>query len=209
MVGVALHSRIWSIKLKNNRALGIPVRWVWLTILTAAVIATGGLFIFLDSNGKKGRLFGYLIEITGDIIALIFGIIILDEVFFLVSKFKKKVWKFVRICDILSFLVSMIFVALFGIVPSISSNFIFNDILSVIITVGAIKLFKFLNLKDAIICCSIIFAAENITALFLHFFYHTMSYNDLLGSKVNSPLIMQMSILSNSLYQKCSWLPVT
>jgi hypothetical protein len=177
--------------------------------LTAAVIATGGLFIFLDSNGKKGRLFGYLIEITGDIIALIFGIIILDEVFFLVSKFKKKVWKFVRICDILSFLVSMIFVALFGIVPSISSNFIFNDILSVIITVGAIKLFKFLNLKDAIICCSIIFAAENITALFLHFFYHTMSYNDLLGSKVNSPLIMQMSILSNSLYQKCSWLPVT
>ena len=103
----------------------------------------------------------------------------------------------------------MLIVALFGIVPSISSNFIFNDILSVIITVGAIKLFRFLNLKDAIICCSIIFAAENITALFLHFFYHTMSYNDLLGSKVNSPLILQMSILSYSLYQKCSWLPVT
>ena len=50
MVGVALHSRIWSIKLKNNRALGIPVKWIWLTILTAIVIAVGALFIYLDSN---------------------------------------------------------------------------------------------------------------------------------------------------------------
>lgn len=120
-----------------------------------------------------------------------------------------RVWRFVRICDILSIIVSMVIVSLFGIVPSISSNYPFNDVLSVIISVGSIKLFKFLNLKDAIICCFVVFAFENITALFLHFMYHDMSYNDLFGSTVNSPLVMQISILSYSLYQKCSWLPVT
>lgn len=36
-----------------------------------------------------------------------------------------------------------------------------------------------------------------------------MSYNDLFGASVSSPLVMQISILSYSLYQKCSWLPVT
>ena len=36
-----------------------------------------------------------------------------------------------------------------------------------------------------------------------------MSYNDFFGSNVSSPLVLQVSILSYYLYQKCSWLPVT
>lgn len=173
MTGVALHSRIWSIRLhKNKKALGVPVRWIWLTIFTIVVIGVGALLIYRDSTVKNGNLFGTVVLIVGDVLAMFFGVIVLDEIFFLVDKFKKKVWKFFRICDILSILVSMLIVSLFGIVPSIASNYPFNDVLSVIISVGSIKLFKFLNLRDAIAGCFIVFAFENITALLVHFIYH-------------------------------------
>ena len=208
MVGVALHSRIWSIKRDKNRALGVPVNWMWLVILTGIVIAVGGVLLYIDQR-EQNHIFGEVVKIVGDILALIFGFINLDELFFLVDRFRKKVYRSVRICDILSAIVSGIFLVIFGIIPSISNNYILNNILSIIITVGAIKLFKFLNLRDAFVCCFIIFAVENITALFVHYFYHTMSYNDLFGSNVSSPLVLQVSTLSYYLYQKCSWLPVT
>mgnify|MGYP006898468483 CR=1 FL=1 len=66
----------------------------------------------------------------------------------------------------------MIIVSLFGIVPTIASNYPFNDVLSVIISVGSIKLFKFLNLKDALVCCFVVFAFENLTALLIYVFYN-------------------------------------
>lgn len=55
MVGVALHSRIWSIKFTNNRALGIPVKWTWLVILTGIVIALGGVLIYVDSSSRESK----------------------------------------------------------------------------------------------------------------------------------------------------------
>jgi hypothetical protein len=58
MVGVALHSRIWSIKLKKNKALGIPVTWIWLSIFITIIILIGGLLIYYDSKRKNGKLFG-------------------------------------------------------------------------------------------------------------------------------------------------------
>ena len=81
--------------------------------------------------------------------------------------------------------------------------------LSIVITVGAIKVFKFLDLRSALACCFIIFAEENLAALIIHVAKGEISYNDLFGSNISSPLFMQVPNLNYSLYQKCSWLPVT
>lgn len=79
MTGVALHSRIWSIRWgKTKKALGIPVRWIWLTVLTVMVVVVGGLLIYRDSMVKNGNLFGTVIEVVGDVFAAVLGVIILD-----------------------------------------------------------------------------------------------------------------------------------
>ena len=210
MIGVALHSRIWSITLAGNNALGIPIRWLWLFVFTVVVIGIGMVLLWVDSNTSMGsNIFGVTAEVVGDIIALLFAIINLTEIFFLFDRLKKKVYKFVRLCDILSVTVSLILVLLIASVPRLRENFLLNDILSIIISVGAIKLFKFLNLWNAIICCCVVFVEENALAVVMHYFYNHMSYNDIFGGTISSPLLMQVPILSYSLYQKCSWLPVS
>lgn len=77
MTGVALHSRIWSIRFKN-KALGVPVRWIWLTVFSVLVVGIGAIVMYVDSKSKKGYLFTYVIMILGDGIAMVLGIIILD-----------------------------------------------------------------------------------------------------------------------------------
>lgn len=77
MVGVALHSRIWSMKWKN-KALGVPVKWPWLLAVTAVVLIVGAIEIYVDSKNSNSSIFGTTATIVGDVLALIFGIINLN-----------------------------------------------------------------------------------------------------------------------------------
>jgi hypothetical protein len=135
-------------------------------------------------------------------LAYIFCFICADEIFFLFRLLKKKVFKCIRICDILSFIVAstMIVIGIF------IYNWIYYDLLSIVICVGGIKLFRFKNMKHAYLSMLTIALLVLVLSAVLHFFLER-SYNDYV-SELGSPLFIQVPDMINNLYKKCSWLPI-
>jgi hypothetical protein len=56
MVGVALHSRIWSMTYKKNQELGVPVKWHWLLIAIVLITGLAILVLWLDKKDNT-RIF--------------------------------------------------------------------------------------------------------------------------------------------------------
>lgn len=88
-------------------------------------------------------------------------------------------------------------------------DFITNDFLAVCIVVAFIKLFKFITLSDAVICCGVLMVVETVAAVVYHYTSPEQSYNDVFGRDIVTPLILQIPTFRNSLYKKCSWLAIT
>lgn len=198
ILAVALHSRIWSYTYKN-RELGIIASWKWL--LPASLVLTG-LGVLVQQLG----VFLQAANICGAIVAAVCLTICLNEILYLIKALKKRVFKFVRICDIMSVSAS---IAIVTIIQLATQDFITNDFLAVCIIVALIKLFKFTSLKEAIFCCGIVLIIETVAAVVYHFAYPEQSYNDVFGKSVMSPLILQFPALRTTLYKKCSWVPIT
>ena len=203
-----MHSKIKSFKFRE-RALGIRINWMVMSLFVIGVLGIGTLLIYFNIRTKNYFLTYVVLYVIGSIVSFVFGVIVLNELFYLSERLRKKVWKSVRICDIISLTISVFFVVLVAFAPYISSNYIFSNILSIIILIGAIKLFKFLNLKQAAICCLIVFIVENTVAFLFNYFSSDMSYNDLIGTTFNSPLVMEVTNFTYNLYRKCSWIPIS
>ena len=149
IIGVALHSRIWSLRY-NMYPIAIELKWhrFLIFMLVGIAIATGFYIMAADQfkNANIGAMY------VGLIISLFFSFICWDEALFLSSKLRKSVWKFgqgkqaksIRICDILSLVFAL---AMFGI-GFVTDGWIYNDIMAICICVGSIKMFKFRSLKQ-------------------------------------------------------------
>jgi hypothetical protein len=87
--------------------------------------------------------------------------------------FKKNVFSFVRICDILSF----IFAGGLIVIGNYLYNWIYYDFLSILICVGGIKLFRFKNMKHAFLSMFTFIVMIGAGSGYLHFIL-TQSYND-------------------------------
>lgn len=61
------------------------------------------LYIYAADQFKNANS---MMKYIGLILAYISTFICADEVFFLIRRFKQEVWKFIRICDIVSFIVA-------------------------------------------------------------------------------------------------------
>lgn len=112
---------------------------------------------FMNSN--------LILRYVGLVVSLIFTFICADETFFLIRKCKMEVWKFIRICDILSFVFSI----LMFIVGFFTDSWIYYDILALAICVGAIKLLRFSSMKQAFISMGISVLIVTITSSILHY----------------------------------------
>lgn len=85
-------------------------------------------------------------------------------------------------------------------------SWIYYNILAIAICVGAIKLFRFRSMQQAVISMMISIVFIAMFAIVLHYKLDR-SYNDY-ASEIVSPLFITIPDMIDELYKKCSWLPV-
>jgi hypothetical protein len=104
ILGVALHSRVWSYTFRGTE-LGIIMTWKW---ALPAVLILGGI-------GALALQLGYFtktVEIFGATVSAICLIVCTNELLFLIKCARRPVLGFVRICDLISVPFSLVAVTL-------------------------------------------------------------------------------------------------
>lgn len=150
-----------------------------------------------------------------NVISWIFGIgsvwLCTNEILFLIQikslKHPITVYKtfVIRFIDIISFIISLCI----NIGWWFSyKNWIINDVVSICLIIASIKIFKFISLKQAVICFSITIAVQLIYVLIFAILL-AKSYNNIILNYINSPFQLQFPTINPIYNQKCSWLPVT
>ncbi len=194
-----MHSHVWSIRYKQR-----PLRYVlfWKPFLAFSIVGVGlVLFITLFTYRDFWRAFAS-IKYIGIASSIFFVFLCLNEVFFLVKRFKKVVKGIVRWCDVLSGVLTVIIT----IIAFFFDNWDLYDIIAGCICVGSIKIFHFNSLKESFLAMGIFTITIGIMAVALHYVL-PMSYNDYAG-ELSSPLFFEVPDLVNNLFKKCSWLPI-
>lgn len=131
-----MFSHVWSIKI-NLKPLRFQLKWLPFLIFSVAGSVT--IILLLKFAFKEsGAAFGF-IRYGGIVIGIPFMFLCLNEIFFIGTKLKKRVYKFLRWCDIISFALTVIVSTL----AFIYENWIFYDFLAGFICVGSIKIFHF------------------------------------------------------------------
>lgn len=87
-------------------------------------------------------------------------------------------------------------------------HWIINDILAVCSIIAFIKFLKLRKLYHGIILLSSLLLIEIFFGLFVHYFME-VSYNNLIISKFDSPILVTLPSITHELYRKCAWLPIT
>lgn len=93
-------------------------------------------------------------------------VVCINEVLYLNKRLRKKLFWIIRTCDLVSIPLGLATVITLVLT---TRDFITNDLLAIAITVACIKIFKFVSLRDAVVCCGLIMAVESITALVFHY----------------------------------------
>jgi hypothetical protein len=179
ILGVSLHSRVWSYTWRGNE-VGIIGTWKW---VLPAVIILGGLVVLIRWLG----VFLETAEIFGAVIAAICLIVCMNELLFLMKCARRPVFKIIRICDLISVPVSIMAIIS---IQLFTKDYITNDVLAICIIVACIKIFKFGSLRDALICCALVMTMETLAAVYYHWTSPNHSYNDIFGRDIVSPLII-------------------
>lgn len=169
-IGVALHSKIWSIRYQR-RPLSIELKW-YRFFFIILVIGLLGTFLFFFS-ATQFEWANIVLKGAGLFVGFVYTFICSNEIFYLYRKFKKQVLGFVRICDILSLFASIGLLIL----AILSDNWICYDIIGIGICVGAIKLFRFSSMKQAFLSMGLSIFFVTGFSTFLHFTLDR-SYND-------------------------------
>jgi len=100
LIGVAFHSRVWSLKW-NKRRLRFDLRWFHALIACiVGIILITALYVFafkdFNSAFKTVRYVGIAISAP-------FLFICFNEMLYLIRKLRVIIWKSIRYCDMLSF----------------------------------------------------------------------------------------------------------
>ena len=69
------------------------------------------------------------------------------------------------------------------------------------------KIFKFKNMKNATLFLFVCCLTDIINALASHF-TRDISYDNIIISYLNSPLLLEAISFNSKLYKKCSWMPL-
>lgn len=85
-------------------------------------------------------------------------------------------------------------------------NWVLYNMLSFMIVVGAIKVFRFRSLRNATYSMIIMASTVMIASIWAHF-YLPRSYNDY-ATELSSPIFIEIPDFVNNLYKKCSWICV-
>jgi hypothetical protein len=192
----SIYSRAWSIG-----GFGIKLGYVFLGVFSSVFILFGVLAVFFPLKINQ-IVIGFCWTIGLFSVWLCMNEIIFPlKIKFLIQPLLGPV----RSMDFVSLLIA------FGIVCGwwfSDKNWILNDIIAVCICISFIKLFKFVNLKMALVYAVVIITIEIIIALCIHYIIGE-SYNILIFNNFNNPLEIQLPTITKVIDTRCSWIPVT
>lgn len=104
IVGVAMYSHVWSIRI-DLKPLRFELRWIPFLIFSALGDAAIIILLKLGYN-ESGKAF-LIIRYFGIILSIPFTFLCLNELLFIPNKLKRRVFKFIRMCDLISSLLAL------------------------------------------------------------------------------------------------------
>ena len=174
LVGVAMHSYAWSIRI-NLQPLRYQLKWI--PFLIFSIIGDVLIIILFGFSASSESTIAFIIiRYLGVVISVPCVFLCFNELFYLIKQLQKPLFKMIRRCDFISFVLTLAIVSL----EFFFENWIFYNFLACCICVASIKIFHFSSLKQAFTSMLIMFAASTVLGIVLHFIL-PQSYNDYAG----------------------------
>ena len=192
----SIYSKAWSIG-----GFGIRLGYVFLAIYASVFLGGGIIAVFYPETIDD------IVDGLCWFLGLVSVSLCMNETIFpfKIKCLRKPLLGVIRLMDLLSCLVGL------GVTIGwwlSQKNWILNDIIAVCICIAFIKLFKFTNLKTALVYMVVILTIEVGIALCIHYIIGT-SYNSLILNTFNNPLEIQLPSITKVINLRCSWIPVT
>lgn len=112
---------------------------------------------------------------------------------------------FCRIMDILSGVISISLISWWWLSGQV---FYLSNFITVCIVGSFMKLLKFQSFKDVTIFLTFVFITDGFWAMMLHFM-DSRSYNSVVISDFNTPVLFQIPGIPQKLFQRCVWMSFT
>ncbi len=176
-IGVALHSRIWSIKF-NEKPLRIQLSWKKFAIIMVILVIVGlTLFFIARINDQEFKQANVVLKYIGLVVSFVFTFICFNEMLYLyrpmkVTVYETRIYQF-RICEVVSLALAVICF----VISLFFENWIIYNFLACCICVGCIKMFYFDSMQQAFYSLSISVVSVSLIAIISHFILER-SYND-------------------------------
>lgn len=94
-----MHSHIWSIRI-NLRPLRFQLKWM--PFLVFSVIGSIAIVLLTRFSANDKNIAFVALRYSGIIISIFFVFICFNEIVYLVKKLRKNVYKIIRLCDLIS-----------------------------------------------------------------------------------------------------------
>ena len=212
-----------------------PFEWglLLLIIFTTLILTLGSLFSKAWSYGGIGYeitnrailifnlaillfiVLGFLFHEAVSLVAQIVGTIIgaggvglcISEAIWLThnKNYQKKVYKKIRVIDVISYGIGGLFIPLYWI---LNGQWIVNDIMAICATVALMKLLKVKSLSIAVNLLGSLLVLEILVGVVVHYVLK-ISYNNYIINLFQNPVMLVMPSITKELYRQCAWLPIT
>jgi hypothetical protein len=173
----SLYSRAWSYG-------GIGYEITNRTILVINVLLLLGIFLAYIATD----IMSFFIQIFGSCLGA-FGVVVCtsESIWLLNNKnFEKKVYKKLRIIDIISICIGIISIPIYWLS---NGEWIINDIMAICTIVALMKLIKIRSLAIALYLTLSILGVEIIVGIFVHYVFK-LSYNNYIINYFQSPIMV-------------------
>ncbi len=192
----SLYSRAWS-----YGGFGYDITNKSILVFNLCILAVMIFGFFFPS------ILSYLARIFGSIAgALGVGVCISELIWLTHNKnYLRKVYKFIRIIDIISFSIGLLFIPLYWL---LNGQWIINDIMAICSTVALMKLLKIKSLSIAVNLLASLLVVEIIVGIVVHYMMK-ISYNNYIINLFQNPIMLVMPSITKELYRQCAWLPIS
>ena len=170
------------------------------------------VFNFLVLLGMvAGYAYPHVVSVAAQVLGSVLGAIgvtvCVSESLWLVNyrNFRIKVFKIVRLLDIISISVGVSFIPLYWL---LNGQWIINDIMAICTIVALMKLLKLRSLAMTVFLTGSLLFLESAVGLFIHYVLK-VSYNNYIINIFQNPNILVMPSITPQLYRQCAWLPIT
>jgi hypothetical protein len=183
---------------------GIEYGYLMITLVSSSILTVGLLGIYAPKAADIVLDIGNTISIIAAISIVSIEVLYFFRISRLQTRFKfKKI--VIRPIDIIGVLLSIPVVVGWWLT---GRNWIFSDILSIIIIVSVIKVFKFVSFKVALIAYLVMVSLYSAADILISIRYHNQ-YSSYALFQAETPYQFQIPLITPTYGQRCTWVSIT